>query len=225
MRGMYWTSVTDRNGAPDMTLKNYPDGVVGYATTSKRPMIPKCAASGCKRAGLFGRPHHSGGLPGHLDYGVCREVDPRWEKVVRESVEFMLASELETTGLYYNGFNTETLQWIGDFENPSNAKGQHLKVIQELWTALHLARASSLEFLDEALRTSARDAASRTLEFFRTFYAAQNRVPEYLTLDGKDVADCAGADAPADCLQVGFDNLWYGEARIYTHWSTRPTAR
>ncbi|MEC8023323.1 MAG: hypothetical protein VX223_05275, partial [Myxococcota bacterium] len=216
MRGMYWTSVTDRNGAPDATLTEYPDGVIGYAYNFEETDDPLSEPPAVARG--------QGYLDDYIipvDYqdtwtmGYAATWDPRWQRVVEEAVELMLAAEIDSTGLFYNGFNTETLQWIGDFENPSNAKGQHLKVIQELWTALHLVRSSRLDFMDSELRTRARDAGGRALTFFRAFYDANARVPEYLTMDGQDVADCGGVDAPADCLQVGFDNLWYGEARIY----------
>ena len=216
MRGMYWTSVTDRARTPKPTLPAYPGGVVGYAFNFEESDDPQSTPPAIARG--------IGELDSYIipvDYqdtwtmGYAARWDPRWAGVVADSVDLMLAAEIDNSGRFYNGYNSETKQWIGDFENPENAKGQHLKTIQELWTALHLARASKLEILDADRREKAAQAAERTLGYFKGFYTEHARVPEYITFAGIDVADCGGADAPPDCLVVGFDNLWFGEARIY----------
>ena len=43
-------------------------------------------------------------------------------------------------GLFYNVLNKQG-QWNGDWEYIGEDPGKHLKVIQELWTGIHLAKA------------------------------------------------------------------------------------
>jgi len=57
-----------------------------------------------------------------------------------------------------------------------------------LWTAIHLARAAESEssILTTEKKSQAAGSANRSLAFFKSFYAANGRVPEYLKIDGSD---------------------------------------
>jgi len=130
-------------------------------------------------------------------------------------VDMMLDSEIPgSPGLFYNGLKEGTT-WTGDFEFPGERQGNNLKVIQELWTALHLARISQTDHyvLDQSRRVAAGAAAQRSLAFFKNFYNSNGqRVPEYMTFQGTDVPD----GNTGNNLIVGTENLINGEARIYS---------
>jgi len=141
--------------------------------------------------------------------------DHRWEGVLQSTTQLLLDSEITLSGLYYNGYRPNG-EWTGDFEYQGTRRGEHLKTIQVLWTAIHLARAakSTTAALNASQKALAQGSAARSLSFFKNFYQANNRVPEYLKLNGTDVDDCV-SNQPADCLDRGSENLFNGEARIY----------
>ncbi len=218
LTGIYWTSITDRGHTTPLEFPAYPNGLVGYAWdwsgTTDSSLNPAAKATGI--GGLTTDP-----IP--TDYndlymlGQAAKQHPRWKPVLQSSTDLLLNSELTgVPGLFYNGYEANG-NWTGDFENRDTNQGKHLKVIQTLWIALHLAAASDLEptILDESRRTLARTAANRSLDFFKTFYTAQNRIPEYLTFNGNDVASCTGTNIPDGCLIPETENLLNGEARIY----------
>lgn len=136
------------------------------------------------------------------------------------ATDLVLASEItlggSPSGLFWNGLDGATGRFIGDFENPDTNEGKNLKVIQVLWTALHLAAVANMgpEALDSDRIAKAQAAASRTLAFFKAFHTAEDRIPEYLTPQGRDVPACVGGQ-PDGCLTPQMENLTGGEARIY----------
>ncbi len=219
LRGLYWTSVTDRQHGTSLDFPGYPDGLIGYAWdwqgTQDPSQNPPAYHTGI--GGLFTDP-----IP--VDYqdlltmGKAAQLDPRWKRVLASSTDLLLASEIPgASGLFYNGYEASG-NWTGDFENRDNNQGKHLKVIQELWTALHLAQVAefSSSVLDGSRSLLARQAAERSLAFFKAFYQANGRVPEYLTYAGADVPNCtSGNNTPNGCLKRPDQNLINGEARIY----------
>lgn len=216
LRGLLQTSVTNRSRTGTRLHQDFPGGLLGYAfdwsevddPTLRPPAI--ATGVGVLQAEL---------IP--VDYqeletvALAAQRDPAWRQVLASGTDLLLASEIpEVPGLFFNG-RTADGKWTGDFENQDGIQGEHLKMIQVLWIALHLARASTQELvLDEPRRTAARAAAARSLAFLRNFHDSNDRVPEYLTFAGTDVADCASG-APRNCLKRGVDNLFRGEARIY----------
>ncbi len=219
-RGLYWTSVTDRGRGIPADFPAYPGGLIGYAWNFEEAddgsLTPKSVATGV------------GTLDDDLipiDYqdleaiALAARLDPRWNSVLGSATELLLASEIQIagapSGLFWNGLmlaggNT------GDFEDPESSKGKNLKTIQELWTALHLAAVAQMQpaglTSDQIARADA--AARRALAFFRTFHAAETRIPEYLTTAGVDVPAC-GTTFPVGCLEPDVENMTNGEARIY----------
>ncbi len=224
LTGMYHTSITDRDYKSSKEFPAYPEGLVGYAwnwrgTTEAAGPILTTPAVATSIGNLSTDP-----IP--VDYNdlfVIAEAakrDPRWKPVLLSATDMLLASEVPAAnGLFYNGYQANGV-WTGDFENRDTNEGRHLKAIQTLWISLHLARASKFtnDLLDPTRRNKALQASRRSLAFFKDFYQKNNkRVPEYLTVDGKDVADCTGTNlgAPAYCLKHTDQNLFNGEARIY----------
>ena len=216
LRGLYWTSVTDRDRDSLIDYPQYPGGIIGYAwdwaETDDGTMAPPATSSGLGRLTSYLVPVDYSDL---YTIGLAARRDSRWQGVLEEGTEFLLASEIASTGLYYNGFTTDG-EWTGDFENRDTNQGQHLKVIQVLWIALHLARAATFsDLLPAGTRNTARASAQRALTFFKDYYNTNGRVPEYLKYDGTPVDDCVSENNPALCLRPGWENLVDGEVRIY----------
>ena len=225
LNGLYWTSVTDRGGAPTPVLPRYPGGVFGYAWNFEETRDPTVQPQAYPR-GLGDL--DTGLIP--VDYQdvwtVAQGVPkmPEWRAVIVSAVDLMLDAELrpkdQPSGLYAGSFDPVAKVFSGDFENPENNAGKHLKSIQVLWTALHLTRAGAMsaDLLDEDRRARALAAAKRTLAFFKTFYSnagSPGRVPEYLTFGGTDVPDCVAPEKNKVCLKYDIMNLFEGEVRIY----------
>ncbi len=217
LNGLYWTSVTDRFRGAAPIFPQYADGLIGYswdwADQDDPTLSPPAEASGLGRLGTFPIP---------VDYqdletmALAAKQMPRWEPVLSSSVDLLLNSEIPgSPGLFYNGY-TENNAFTGDFEYPGERQGENLKVIQELWTILHLKRVSSIPVyvLKDTKRVLAAGAAARGYQFFKNFYLQNGRVPEYLTFQGGDVPEC-GPEPDGNCLVRGNENLFEGEARIY----------
>ena len=220
LNGLYWTAVTDRMRGFAPQFPNYPGGLLGiswdWEDQDDATLTPPAVASGLGRLGTFPIP---------VDYqdletiGMAAQHDPRWKTVLAAAVDLMLDAEIAgAPGLFYNGLG-ENNQFTGDFEyqEPGQRQGQNLKVIQELWTALHLKRVSRVApyLLDAPRRSAAADAAQRSYDYFKNFYQTNsNRIPEYLSMSGADVPNCGGTPT-GSCLEHGAENLFNGEARIY----------
>lgn len=217
LNGLYWTSVTDRLRGTAPVFPQYSDGLIGYswdwADQDDASLTPPAEALGLGRLGTFPIP---------VDYqeletmALAAQQMPRWKPVLSSSVDLLLSSEIPgSPGLFYNGY-TENNTFTGDFEYPGERQGENLKVIQELWTILHLKRVSNSPtyILDDTKRVLAAAAASRGYQFFKNFYLQNGRVPEYLTFLGEDVPEC-GPTPEGNCLGRGTENLFDGEARIY----------
>ncbi len=218
LEGLYWTSVTDRGrNANNALFPQYPGGLLGFAwdwaETDDATLTPASTATG---TGYLG----TGLLPvDYQDLGAIAHAarrDHRWESVLQDTTQLLLDSEIALSGLYYNGYRPDGT-WTGDFEYQGTRRGENLKTIQVLWTAIHLARVakSPTEALTDAQKALARGSASRSLEFFKSFYETNSRVPEYLTYSGQNVADCVADNVPNNCLGANIENLVNGEARIY----------
>lgn len=223
LNGLYFTSVTDRDRDDTIDFPKYRGGLLGYAwdwsETDDGALSPPATATG--EGALMVDP-----IP--VDYqdletiARAAKLDPRWRSVLDSATALVLDAEISVagvpTGLFWNGLDP-ALGFVGDFENRDTAEGKHLKTIQVLWTALHLAELArqSDAPVEPERRTMALAAAERTLAFFRRFFDTSGRVPEYLTIAGADVPDCVGGNAAAepDCLVRGEQNLFDGEARIY----------
>ena len=214
LHGMLWTSVTDQKRGVAPIFPNYPGGLIGYSWDwedhDDATLTPAGIGTGLGRLGTFPIP---------VDYqdletmALGAAVNPRWKAVIASSVDLQVGSEIPgSPGLFYNGLG-ENNAWTGDFEFPGETQGEHLKTIQELWTILHLKRISATApwILDTDRRNASAAAAQRGYDFFKAFYLANDRVPEYLTMAGADVPD--GNTGLA--LVRGVENLFYGEARIY----------
>lgn len=216
LNGLYWTSVTDRLRGIPVSRPQYPGGIIGYswdwADHDDNTLTPPAVGTGRGRLGTDLIPVDYQDL-GTLVIGA-RE-NPRLRSVIASAVDMMLAAEIPAVpGLFYNGLDAQN-QWTGDFEFPGERQGNNLKVIQELWIALHLARVSEADayVLDDARRQAAGAAALRSFNFFKNFYNANGqRVPEYLTFAGTDVPD----GSTGNNLIAGVENLVNGEARIYS---------
>lgn len=214
LHGILWTSVTDRKRGIAPLFPSYPGGLIGYSWDwedhDDPTLTPAGVGTGLGRLGTFPIP---------VDYqdletmAMGAAVNPRWKTVIASSVDLLVNSEIPgSPGLFYNGLG-ENNTWTGDFEFPGETQGEHLKTIQELWTILHLKRISATKpwILDVDRRNTAEAAAQRGYNFFKNFYLANNRIPEYLTKAGQDVPD--GNTGLA--LIRGVENLFNGEARIY----------
>ena len=218
LQGLYWTSVTDlKRGTPTL-FPQYPGGLVGYSfdweDQDLSSLSPPSMASGMARLSVEPLP---------IDYQELETItmaaahDPRWRPMLRSAIDLLTDAEIPgSPGLFYNGLDPTAGSFTGDFEFPGERQGNNLKAIQELWTALHLKRVSDAAayLVDDQRRQNAADAASRSFNFFKSFYLTNGRVPEYLTFGGDDVPDCGGTPF-GDCLEVGVENLIDGEARIY----------
>lgn len=221
LKGLYWTSVTDRDRDDTVDFPEYAGGLIGYAWnwegTDDPTLSPPSTATGNGELDVEIIPVD------YQDLGIIARAagsDPRWQPVLVSATDLLLDAEIlessQPTGLFWNGLEGPAKGWIGDFENPDTVQGKHLKTIQELWTALHLARVSQVPvgLLDAERRQKAGQAALRSLDFFKKFHGAQKRIPEYLTVKGADVPDCLTGPVP-DCLSSETANLVNGEARIY----------
>lgn len=217
LNGMYWTSVTDRKRGVASVFPQYSNGLIGYswdwADQDVPGLTPLAVASGLGRLGTYPIP---------VDYqeletmGLAATMQPRWKRTLASSVDLLLDSEIPSApGLFYNGLGENNV-FTGDFEFPGERQGENLKVIQELWTILHLKRISNAPayVLDLSRRQAAAAAADRGYQFFKNFYLQNGRVPEYLTFSGSDVPEC-GPTPSGNCLIRGTENLFFGEARIY----------
>lgn len=216
LEGLYWTTVTDRNRDLSRQFPEYSGGLLGFAwdwsEVDDGTLDPPARASGL---GWLG----SGLIPvDYQDLGAiahAAERDHRWRSVLQATTQLSLDSEINLSGLYYNGYRPDGT-FTGDFEYQGTRRGEHLKVIQVLWTAIHLARVakSDTDALSDTQKSLALGSAARSLAFFKEFYTSNNRIPEYLTFSGVDVDDCVGGQ-PADCLDRQGESLYSGEARIY----------
>jgi len=218
LTGMYNTTITDRNHKAKMDFPNYLDGLVGYAWdwsgTTDASLKPAAVASSIGKFSIDPIPVDYNDL---YTMGEAAKRDPRWNATLNSAVDLLLNSEVPAVpGLFYNGLQADG-KWTGDFENRDINQGKHLKTIQVLWIALHLANASEFSdsLIPSAKRSKAKQAAQRSLAFFKNYYQAHNRVDEYLSFAGKPVAECVSANNPAGCLIDKDENLLNGEARIY----------
>lgn len=218
LTGLYWTSVTDRGHVTKPLFPKYPNGLVGYAWdwsgTTDNKLAPPAVATGIGELTIDPIP---------VDYNdlyvlaEAAKMNPRWLPLLSSSTDLLLNSQVPSvSGLFYNGYQANGV-WTGDFENRDNNQGKHLKTIQTLWIALHLARASKFDqsLLDQQRRSLALIAAKNSLAFFKKFYTTQNRIPEYFTFGGREVTNCTSPKVPANCLELDAQNLVEGEARIY----------
>ena len=217
LEGLYWTTVTDRSrNANSALFPQYPGGLLGFAwdwsETDDNTLNPPATATGTGYLGtdLLPVDYQDLGAIAH-----AAERDHRWDGVLQSTTQLLLDSEINLSGLYYNGYRPDGT-WTGDFEYQGTRRGEHLKVIQELWTAIHLARVSKTgsDALTATQKSLAGASAARSLAFFKNFYLTNDRVPEYLTYAGDDVPNCVN-NQPANCLERGVESLFNGEARIY----------
>lgn len=215
LKGLYWTSVTDRARDTEPQFSAYPGGLLGSAfnwfETDDPHLVPPAVPTGLGH--LMADP-----IPVNYQdlYTVALGAahDPRWQGVLESATDLLLDSEIDQSGLFYNGLRPDGT-FTGDFQNQGLPQGSHLKTIQVLRTALHLARGSTLAHLDASRRARAEAAAARSLAFFAGFYANAGRIPEYLTVAGRDVPNCNVDPGESLCLTPGTNNLMEGEARIY----------
>eukprot|EP00122_Pirum_gemmata_P020848 Pgem_evm1s19460 len=208
LRGLYWTSVTNRQRGQDILKSKY-DGVIGYSYDW---------SEGEEKATGFG---NLGFSPLPIDYNLLWTMNaaagynPRWKPILETSIQMLLDSEIpQSPGLFYNGLNGDG-SYTGDFEYRDlveSNRGKHLKSIQTLWIGIHLAEigVSTTSAASADLRKKALEAATRCLNFYKAFYSNGKRIPEYMTFAGKDVP----MDGSGDALKSG-ENLVNGEARIY----------
>lgn len=220
-RGLYWTSVTDRDRDDYIDFPAFPGGIVAYAwnfeETEDLGLSPEARPTGYGEQDIDIVP---------LSYqdvetmAMFVQFDPRWLEVISSALDFILSAEIQIsgvpTGLFWNGFVPKTMSFSGDFEGVDSNRGKNLKVIQVLWTAIHLAGLvrKAPEGIDEERLVLAEASARRTLAFFRAFYEQEGRIPEYLTPEGTDVPDCQ-IEQKENCLYREKENLLEGEARIY----------
>lgn len=216
--GLLWTTVTDRdrNSGNDI-FPQYSGGLLGFAwdwsevdDNTLTPSPSLATGTGFLGTDLIPVDYQDLGAIAH-----AAERDHRWESVLQSTTQLLLDSEIGLSGLYHNGYKPSG-DWTGDFEYQGTVRGQHLKTIQVLWTAIHLARVSKANSaaLSDAQKALALGSAQRSLATFKNFYQANNRVPEYLKFDGTDVDNCVNGQ-PANCLGQGTENLFNGEVRIY----------
>ncbi len=216
LEGLYWTTVTANNQKADQFFEEYSGGLLGFAwdwaEVDDATLTPPAVATG---EGVL----TYGLIP--IDYqelgtmGLAAQRDHRWGSVLSSATQLLLDAEINSSGLFYNGYDVEKI-FTGDFEYQGETQGEYLKTIQVLWQAIHLARVSKFDntFLSNAQLTASKAAAQRSLNFYKNYYAANARVPEYMTMTGGDAPDCNNGQ-PANCLVRGVENLLFGEARIY----------
>lgn len=219
--GLYWTSVAGREDLGFDAFPGYPGGLMGrswkWEGTDDPTRLPPARASGLGETDLEMIPleHQDLSAMGH---GAT--VDPRWRDLLESATDFLLDAEIDEAGppigLFWNGLEGLEGSWSGDHASRDTIHGRHLNTSQVIRTALHLARAATLDgkVLDDKRRTMALGAASRTLRFLKIFFEAECRIPEYLTIWGTDVPNCL-TDALPDCLYPGIDNRYGGDVRIY----------
>jgi len=221
MNGLYWNGVTSRYGED---VSDFPDrlgGLIGSAWkwegTDEPEVYPQAFASGHGDLDVDIMPVEFQDLE---VMGEAASFNPRWGEVLVNATGYLLDSEITRAGppigLYFNGMEAFSSEWTGDHESKDTVHGRHLKTVQEIRTALHLARLSGygIDFLDYDHAMRAIEAAGRTLKFLRLFHEAEGRIPEYLTIRGTDVPDCQTNPRP-DCLYSDFDNRYEGDVVIY----------
>jgi hypothetical protein len=223
--GLRWTSVTDTDNEVSAAFPDYPDGLAAYAFNWIETAAPHTGA---------GYLDHE---PLPIDYcdlaaiDALVPIDTWWDGVAASCARMMLAAEVGApaapSGIFHGSYYASSKSFSGDFEMPDAAQGRLVKAIQTLWTALHLARygmSGTAGAPDAATRSSALAAAKRGLSFFAEFYGANGRVPEYLTFEGGDAANCLVDPLADPCLsytQPGVVNdgdeesEYEGEPRIY----------
>jgi hypothetical protein len=220
-RGLYWTSITDRDRDEYIDFPSFPGGLVAYAwnfeETEDLALLPQAKPTGYGEQDIDIVP---------LSYqdvetmAMLARYDPRWLGVISSTLDFIVSAEIQISGvpsgLFWNGFVPQTMTFSGDFEAVGTNQGKNLKTIQVLWTAIHLAGLvrKAPQGAEEQKLALAEASATRTLAFFRAFYEQEGRVPEYLTPEGTDVPDCA-VEPKENCLYKDKENLYEGEARIY----------
>ena len=218
LNGLYWTTVTDRDRGPIFDFPAYSGGLLGFAwdwsELTDNTLSPPSVSTG---QGVLTQDL----IP--VDYqdlgtmALMAQRDHRWATVFNSATDLLLDSEISNSGLFYNGLE-QTGAFTGDFEYQGDVQGTHLKTIQVLWTAIHLARAANLDtgFLSNSKKQQAKAAAERNLAFYKNYLSTNGRIPEYMTFAGGDVPDCDSNGQPEDsCLVRGDANLFSGEARIY----------
>jgi hypothetical protein len=220
-RGLYWTSVTDRDRDDYIDFPSFSGGLVAYAwnfeETEDLGLSPEAKPTGNGEQDIDIVP---------LSYqdvetmAMLAQNDPRWLGVISSTLDFILSAEIQISGvpsgLFWNGLVPETMTFSGDFEAVGTNQGKNLKTIQVLWTAIHLAGLvrKAPEGMSEDKLALAEASAMRTFAFFRAFYEQEGRIPEYLTPEGMDAPDCA-VEPKENCLYKDKENLYEGEARIY----------
>jgi hypothetical protein len=218
LTGIYNTTVTDRFQRTHLNFPAYPNGLVAYAWdwsgTSDTSLSPAAIATSIGKRSIDPIPVDYNDL---YTMGEAGKRDPRWKDTLNSALNLLLASEVPAVkGLFYNGLEKNGT-WTGDFENRDINQGKHLKSIQVLWIALHLANASkfSNDLIPATQRQRAKSAAQRSLNFFKNYYQSKGRIDEYLTFSGQPVAECISTNNPVACLINRDENLIDGEARIY----------
>ncbi len=218
LTGIYNTTVTDRFQPTNLDFPAYPKGLVAYAWdwsgTSDASLSPAAVATSIGELSIDPIPVDYNDL---YTIGEAAKHDPRWKDTLNSALNLLLASEVPAVkGLFYNGLE-QSGTWTGDFENRDINQGKHLKAIQVLWIALHLANASNFsnDLILATKRRRAKLAAQRSLNFFKNYYQAKGRIDEYLTFSGQPVAECISTNNPTGCLINRDENLIDGEARIY----------
>ncbi|KNC75204.1 hypothetical protein SARC_12265 [Sphaeroforma arctica JP610] len=223
LAGLYWTSVSDvmaydasdeEEDTRARVLPNYSGGVMGYSYDwSETELNP----TGDGKLGVELIP---------IDYSYLKamslaaRLNPRWLPTLEASTRMLLDSEIGNSGLFYNGLTTMgSFAYTGDFEYRNlteTNRGRHLKTIQTLWIALHLAEIGTAAGggLSPDLATLAREAAIRSFNNYNSFYTANGkRIPEYMTMAGGDVLSSDPYPLQAN------ENLVNGEARIYSQFA------
>jgi hypothetical protein len=121
--------------------------------------------------------------------------DPRWTKVRQATVSLM--HDARVSGQFQGAYLPEKNAMAGDWEYvespmPDAVRGQKIKTIQSLWTAIHLARAGVTA------------PAAQALAYYKQIYADRGRIAEYMNPDGSE---------PSEPYFEA--TLMIGEARIY----------
>eukprot|EP00122_Pirum_gemmata_P019384 Pgem_evm1s18155 len=205
LQGLMWTTVTNKYRGSSVLPKYH--GLIGYSYDWSET---EQNANGNGHLGIDPIP---------IDYSLLWTVEaasgynPRWIPILDSSIQMLLDSEIGTSGLFYNGIQADGT-YTGDFEYrdlTASNRGKHLKTIQTLWIAIHLAEIGTSETspANAQLRAQAKEKALRSLTKYKQFYTQNGRVPEYMTYDGQDVPKTGPLALKPD------ENLVAGEARIY----------